>query len=56
MELKWKNIKADEVYPLCITRWMDVNGDWQYCLSHGKIWDGAQYISISELEHLPDEK
>jgi hypothetical protein len=49
----WKQIEADYEYPLCLTREMDVNGDWHYCMSSGKIYDGCQYILLAELEQLP---
>ena len=50
---KWKKVDANYQYPLCLTREYDVNGDYQYCLSSGKIYDGCEYISIAELELLP---
>lgn len=45
----WKNIEAGVEYPTCLTREMDENGDWQYCISSGKIYDGCQYILLAEL-------
>ena len=45
----WKNIEAGVEYPTCLTREMDENGDWNYCISSGKIYDGCQYILLAEL-------
>ena len=53
---KWKQVEAEYTYPLCLTREMDVNGDYQYCLSSGKIYDGCEYISVAELSKLPREE
>lgn len=55
---RWRNVEADKRYVGCVTRYMDVNGDWNYCMSSGKLSDDCQYISIAALEKLPmeDEK
>lgn len=44
----WKQVESGE-YPPCLTREMDTNGDWHYCISSGKIYDGCQYILLEEL-------
>lgn len=51
----WRNVEADKRYDGCVTRYMDVNGDWNYCMSSGKLSDDCQYISIAALEKLPME-
>jgi len=53
--LQWKWIDPKYEYPLCLTREMDEFGDWHYSLSSGKISETCQYISLAELERLPDE-
>ena len=52
---RWRNVEADKRYVGCVTRYMDVNGDWNYCMSSGKLSDDCQYISIAALEKLPKE-
>ena len=52
---QWKWIDPKYEYPLCLTREMDEYGDWHYSLSSGKISETCQYISLAELERLPDE-
>ena len=52
---RWRNVEADKRYVGCVTRYMDVNGDWNYCMSSGKLSDDCQYISIAALEKLPQE-
>ena len=52
---QWKWINPKYEYPLCLTREMDEYGDWHYALSSGKISETCQYISLAELERLPDE-
>ena len=52
---RWRNVEADKKYVGCVTRYMDVNGDWNYCMSSGKLSDDCQYISIAALEKLPKE-
>lgn len=47
---EWKWVEPGKQYPAGITREMDVNGDWQYCMSSGKLHDGCQYLSFAELE------
>ena len=46
----WKNIESGYEYPSCLTREMDDNGNWHYCISSGKIADGCQFILLAELE------
>ena len=46
----WRKVEADVEYPTCLTREMDVNGDYQYCLSSGRIYDVCEYILLAELE------
>lgn len=53
---RWRNVEADKRYVGCVTRYMDVNGDWNYCMSSGKLSDDCQYISIVALEKLPKEE
>lgn len=53
---RWRNVEADKRYVGCVTRYMDVNGDWNYCMSSGKLSDDCQYISIAALEKLPQEE
>lgn len=53
---KWKKVEADVQYPPCITRYMDENGDWQYCFSSGRIDDCCQYILVAELVKLQMEE
>ena len=55
LALKWKWIDPKYEYPLCLTREMDEFGDWHYSLSSGKISETCQYISLAQLERLPDE-
>lgn len=45
----WKQVESSVEYPPCLTREMDVNGDWSYCISSGKIYDGCEYILLAEL-------
>lgn len=52
---RWRNVEADKRYVGCVTRYMDVNGDWNYCMSSGKLSDDCQYISIAALDKLPKE-
>lgn len=52
---QWKWIDPKYEYPLCLTREMDEYGDWHYSLSSGKISETCQYISLAELEGLPEE-
>ncbi len=52
---RWRNVEADKTYVGCVARYMDVNGDWSYCMSSGKLSDDCQYISIAALEKLPQE-
>ena len=52
---RWRNVEADKRYVGCVARYMDVNGDWNYCLSSGKLSNDCQYISIAALEKLPME-
>ena len=52
---RWRNVEADKRYVGCVTRYMDVNGAWNYCMSSGKLSDDCQYISIAALEKLPKE-
>lgn len=52
----WRNVEADKRYVGCVTRYMDVNGDWNYCMSSGKLSDDCQYISIAALEKLPKQE
>lgn len=47
---EWKWVKPDKQYPVGITREMDVNGDWQYCMSSGRLYEYCQYLSLAELE------
>lgn len=53
---KWRKVDSQYQYSAGITREMDVNGDYQYCISTGKIYDGCEYISLAELEKLPKEE
>lgn len=53
---KWRLVKLGEDYPTCITREADVNGDWTYRLSVGKLYDGCQYIPLKELGQLSIEE
>lgn len=46
---KWKKVEADVNYPPCLTREFDVNGDYIYSLSSGRIYDGCEYILVDEL-------
>ena len=52
---RWRNVEPDKRYVGCVTRYMDVNGDWNYCMSSGMLSDDCQYISIAALEKLPQE-
>lgn len=52
---RWRNVEADKRYVGCVTRYMDVNGDWNYCMSSGMLSNDCQYISIAALEKLPME-
>lgn len=54
--IKWKkgDGKSHDI-GLCLVREYDVNGDYQYYLSSGCIYDVAEYIPIVELEKLPRE-
>lgn len=56
MEIEWK--KGDgksHDNGLCLVREYDVNGDYQYYISSGCVYDFAEYIPISELEKLPKQ-
>ena len=56
MKIKWKkgDGKSHDL-GLCIVREYDVNGDYQYYLSSGCVFDFAEYISVAELEKIPRE-
>lgn len=53
---RWRQVEADKEYPGCIARYMDINGDWNYCMSSGKVSDDCEYISFAELERLPKDE
>jgi len=53
---KWKATKEGEEYNLCITRELDVNADYHYCLSRGSLALGQEYITIADLEKLERDK
>lgn len=53
---RWRNVEADKRYVGCVARYMDVNGDWNYCMSSGKLSNDCQYISIAALEKLPKDE
>lgn len=50
---RWRQVEADKEYPGCVARYMDINGDWNYCMSSGKVSDDCEYISFAALERLP---
>ena len=54
-ELKWEWIDPKYEYPPCLVRNMDMFGNWHYALSSGKIAETCQYISLAQLELLPNE-
>lgn len=56
MEIKWRkgDGKSHEL-GLCLVREYDVNGDYQYYLSSGCVYDFAEYIKVADLEKLPRE-
>lgn len=49
----WRKPEPGYGYHPCLTREKNVNGDWQYCISSGSIYEGCQYILLEELELLP---
>lgn len=53
---KWKKADGGKKYPSHIVREKDGNGDYWYRLSVGKIYDGYEYILISEFDKLPHEE
>ena len=52
----WQITEEGEQYNICLTRWLDVNGDYQYELSHGHLAAGMEYLPISKLAKLKIEK
>lgn len=53
---RWRQVEADKEYPGCVARYMDINGDWNYCMSSGKVSDDCEYISFASLERLPKDE
>ena len=51
-ELTWK-VTGEDAIPLSLIREYDVNGDYQYYLSSGKMYPGQEYIPIADLDELP---
>ena len=53
-ELIWK-ITGEEPIPLSLIRSYDVNGDYEYYISSGRMYPGQEYIPIKSFDKLPKQ-